>query len=83
MSRVHRIEDGINKKLETKVALLEQSTTHIHHGIDRIEKRFDLVDKKIDKLDEKGEANLRWMLLTYFGGFGSLFGMLAHIQHWF
>lgn len=77
----------VKMKEHTRVALLEQSIGHINQTLIRIESRLDKMDEKIDNnfshLNTKIDSNLKWMLSVYFAGFGALFGMLAHIQHWF
>lgn len=70
-------------KDNTRVALVEQSIGHISQTLIRIETRLDKMDSRFDKLDVKVDSNLKWILGVYFAGFGALFGMLAHIQHWF
>ncbi len=51
--QVKKIE--VDMKIETRVALLEQSMGHINETLLRIEKRFDKIDDKFDKMDDKLE----------------------------
>ncbi len=87
--KIHQVRNEESMKENTRVALLEQAITHINQSLIRIEKRFDSVDarfdkvdSKLDRLDSKIDSTLKWMLGVYFAGFGALFGMIAHLQHW-
>lgn len=74
MATAERIKEQMaDKKIHTRLALLEQTTSHIQQSLDRIQNRFDVFDDKIDKLtskfdntldkiESKMDANSKWLL---------------------
>ncbi len=73
--KIHRVTNEENMKEITRLALIDQSLGHITQTLISIEGTLTRMEMKID-------SNLKWMLSVYFAGFGALFGMIAHIQHW-
>jgi|HubBroStandDraft_5_1064220.scaffolds.fasta_scaffold440786_1 hypothetical protein len=51
-----------DRKTQTRVALLEQSTSHIESTLNRIESKLEKVDSKIDKVESKIYTNFKWFL---------------------
>ncbi len=82
--------------IDTRVALLEMSISHINDTLVRIEKRFykiderldkiddrfNRLDEKIDKLDSKLDSRFLWLLSFTIGGFASVLGVVARVAHW-
>lgn len=73
--KIHRVQNEDNMKESTRFALLDQSLGHITQTLISIEGRLTRIEMMLD-------SNLKWMLGVYFAGFGALFGMIAHLQHW-
>jgi len=46
-------KNNIEFTYETRIALLEQTTSHIYQCLERMEKRFDKIDERFDKIEEK------------------------------
>lgn len=81
----------------TRIALLEQSITHINDTMLRIEKRFDAVDARFDRIELRIDAlsgemkqgfkdinNRLWSNFFWMvGGFAGILGLVAHAVHWF
>ncbi len=68
--------------IDTRVALLEMSISHINDTLIRFEKRFDKIDEKLDKLDSKLDSRFLWLLTFTIGGFASVLGVVARFAHW-
>lgn len=63
MSSAIRIDENMSdKKIHTRVALLEQSTNHVQQSLDRIERRFDVIDKKCERIEGKIDNSFRWLI---------------------
>lgn len=76
--------------IDTRVALLEMSISHIGDTLERMEKRFDKLDErldkfdgKLDKLDDKIDSRFFWLLSVGMAAFTGLLGVMAHGFHWF
>ena len=67
---------------DTRLALLEQSIGFLNSTLVRFEHRFDQLDNKIEKLESRIDSNFKWLLGIIIAGFGGLFGIIAHAQHW-
>ncbi len=84
-------EDKISdypKSIDTRVALLEMSISHINDTLVRIEKRFDKIDEKfnkiddkLDKLDGKIDSRFFWLLSFTIAGFACVLGLIARVAH--
>jgi len=82
---------------ETRIALLEQTTSHIYQCLERMEKRFDKIDERFDRIDErfdridqrfqamdeKIDRKFYQLLGIYAAGYISLLAMMGHGFHWF
>jgi len=68
-------QSDIHYNEDTRLALLEQSISHIDATLLRFEHRFDQLDSRMD-------SNFKWLLGIMIAGFGSLLGIIAHAQHW-
>ena len=75
-------QPDIHYNEDTRLALLEQSISHINATLLRFEHRFDQLDSKLEKLDSRIDSNFKWLLSVMIAGFGSLLGIIAHAQHW-
>lgn len=77
----------ISNNLDTRVALLELSINHVNQTLERMEKRFDKIDMDIKELrndlSKRIDSRFFWLLTFTIAGFGSLWGTLAHVAHWF
>jgi hypothetical protein len=74
-------EDNISEypfHMETKVALLEQSISHINQTLIRIEKRLDKVDDQL--IQFRGDHMWIFCIVIAFGT--GLMGLMAHGFHW-
>ena len=78
--------------VDTRVALLEMSISHINETLIRIDKRFDKIDERFDKIDErfnkidqKIDSNFKWTLsLLVIPFYSSIIGLfLGKVLHWF
>lgn len=68
--------------IDTRVALLEMSISHINDTLNRMEKKLDKMDDNIDRLSSKVDSRFYWLLTFTVAGFASLWGAIAHIAHW-
>ncbi len=69
--------------VDTRVALLEMSISHINETLMRIDHRFDKIDQKLDKLDSKIDSRFFWLLSMGIVSFTGLFAVMAHGFKWF
>ena len=44
--------------------------------------KFGQMDAKFEKLDSRIDSNFKWLLSIMIAGFGSVLGIIAHVQHW-
>ncbi len=71
-------ESNITKypdSIDTRVALLEMSISHINDTLNRMEKKLDKVDDKID-------SRFFWLLTLQISSFVGLLGVIARVAHW-
>lgn len=79
--------------IDTRVALLEMSISHINETLIRMEKRFDKIDERLDKidgrlermegrLDAKIDSRFFWLLSLQIASFVGLLGTIARVAHW-
>ncbi len=65
--------ESSNKKINTRLALLEQSQKYMQDTIDksqnyinqclsRIERKMEVIDNKMEKIESKVYANLKWII---------------------
>lgn len=73
------------RKTQTRVALLEQSTDHIQSTLSRIETKLEKVDGKIDKVESKIYTNFKWFLGISLTGIISIasmgFAIYQYVRH--
>jgi hypothetical protein len=78
-------EDLSDRKIQTRVALLEQSNRHISYGLDNIEKKIDKVEHKIDKVENTIYTNFKWFLGISLTGVISIasmgFSIYQYVKH--
>lgn len=78
------------KLLITKYDLLyEQRLTRVETTLESIVKIMDSMDNRIDNVDKRMtdsfrelKTDFRWLVLIMIGGFGTLFGLMAHGFKW-
>ena len=49
---------------ETRLALLEQSHTHLNETLNRIESKLEKLDSRFDSISEKADGHLKWLAGT-------------------
>lgn len=70
-------KDGDGKyRMNTRIALLEQSIEHTQQILTRIERHIDNMDKKCERIETKMENSFRWIMTTSLGAFFSLTGLV-------
>jgi hypothetical protein len=82
----NRQGDGMSdKKIHTRVALLEQSTSHIKEILAGIETKIDKIDNKIDRVESKIYMNFKWFLGISLTGIISIasmgFAIYQYVKH--
>ncbi len=96
MNAAERIEVNMkaSNSQEVRLALLEQSITHVNETLlridnrlssieSKIERKFDEVDKKLEKFDGRLWTNFYWILGTVFTLSSVLAGLMAKGFNWF
>jgi uncharacterized coiled-coil protein SlyX len=88
MSSANKFEAIMNNnKLETRVALVEQSISHISETLIRIEKKmdagFEKLEKEVKLIDSRLWTNFYWILGTMFTLSTLMCGIMAKGFHWF
>lgn len=71
-------EDNVTQypnTIDTRVALLEMSISHINETLIRFE-------KKIDKIDDKIDSRFFWLLGLQISSFVGLLATIAKSVHW-
>lgn len=68
---------------DTRLALLEQSITHINETLKRFDKRFDDIDKRFDKLDVRIDSSFKWTLGLMYSSIVGILVLIGHQFHWF
>lgn len=78
--KAHRL--GGDMKDDTRIALLEQSISHINETMTRLEIKMDRLDSKLE--DGFKGVNGRIWANFYWGvaGFSSVLGLIAHALRW-
>jgi len=66
----------------TRVALLEQSISHVNETLIRIDKRFDHLETRMETRFDRMESRIWSLFLWMIGGFVGVLGLLAHSMHW-
>jgi len=70
--------------LITKYDLLyEQRMTRVETAIENIAKNLEGSNKRTEETLKELKTDFRWLALIMVGGFGSLFGLMAHGFKWF
>lgn len=63
MATTERIDIQMtDKKIGTRISLVEQSQTYMHQTLDRIEKKIDTLDRKVEKIESSIYSNLKWIV---------------------
>lgn len=73
---------GGDMKDDTRIALLEQSISHINETMTRLEVKLDRLDSKIE--DGFKQVSARIWANFYWGvaGFSGVLGLIAHALRW-
>jgi chaperonin cofactor prefoldin len=96
-SRVFVLEinvSNIKESLDRLDKRFDKMESSISSLIIQFDKRFDRIDSKFDKIDseikelrndlyKKIDSRFFWLLTFTVAGFGSTWGALAHVAHWF
>lgn len=82
-------EHNMTSNHEGRITRIEVIQENILKSLDRLDARLDSLEKKMDRIDEKIDTrfdslNTRmWNLFFWMiAGFASMFGLIAHTQHW-
>lgn len=86
--------DRIDKRFDKIEASMSYLINQFDKRFDRIDDKFDKIDSRFDKVDSeikelrndlsrKIDSRFFWLLTFTIAGFGSLWGTLAHVAHWF
>lgn len=74
-----------DRRTQTRIALLEQSTNHIDQSLGRIETKLEKVDGKIDHVEAKIYTNFKWFLGISLTGIISIasmgFAIYQYVRH--
>ncbi len=77
-----KADDNISQypnSIDTRVALLEASISHINDTLMRFEKRFDKIDGQFNEIRKDMKYDFRF-IVGCFCGFAAI---MAHGFHWF
>jgi uncharacterized coiled-coil protein SlyX len=69
-------------KEETRIALLEQSISHINETLNRLDSKLDRIEKKMDDGFEKINSRIWFNFYWTIAGLSGVLGILAHALRW-
>jgi predicted nuclease with TOPRIM domain len=77
-----KLEDNTTKypnSIDTRVALLEASISHVNDTLVRLEKKFDKIDDQFNEVKKEMRYDFKFLLTAIAG----LAAVMAHGFHWF
>lgn len=54
--------DKPDRKLQTQIALLEQSNTYTHKSLERIENSIDQITQQVQTIENKIDTTTKWLI---------------------
>jgi len=72
------------KMIITKYDLMyEQRMTRVETSLESLDKRMESIERRMIDGFKEMKTDFRWLVLIMLGGFGTLFGFVAHGFKWF
>ena len=69
-------------QIDAKFNQMDGKFNQMDGKFNQMDVKFGQMDAKFEKLDSRIDSNFKWLLSIMIAGFGSVLGIIAHVQHW-